>query len=92
MSDVANRCIDIIAKSKGIPADTITLASPLTSVRRASPSVPITAPIPMAPIRNPKPREPRWNTSSAKTGISTSAGMPASVAAAINANTLRTAE
>ena len=27
MSDVANRCIDIIAKSKGIPADTITLAS-----------------------------------------------------------------
>jgi acyl carrier protein len=27
MSDVANRCIDIIAKSKGIPANTITLAS-----------------------------------------------------------------
>jgi acyl carrier protein len=27
MSDVANRCIDIIAKSKGIPADSITLAS-----------------------------------------------------------------
>jgi acyl carrier protein len=27
MNDVANRCIDIIAKSKGIPPDTITLAS-----------------------------------------------------------------
>jgi acyl carrier protein len=27
MNDVASRCIDIIAKSKGIPADTITLAS-----------------------------------------------------------------
>jgi acyl carrier protein len=27
MSDVANRCIEIIAKAKGIPADTITLAS-----------------------------------------------------------------
>ena len=27
MSDVASRCIDIIAKSKGIPADTVTLAS-----------------------------------------------------------------
>ena len=27
MSDVANRCIDIIAKSKGIPAESITLAS-----------------------------------------------------------------
>ena len=27
MNDVANRCIDIIAKSKGIPADTVTLAS-----------------------------------------------------------------
>ena len=27
MNDVANRCIDIIAKSKGIPADTITPAS-----------------------------------------------------------------
>jgi acyl carrier protein len=27
MSDVASRCIDIIAKSKGVPADTITLAS-----------------------------------------------------------------
>jgi acyl carrier protein len=27
MSDVASRCIDIIAKSKGVPADTITLSS-----------------------------------------------------------------
>jgi acyl carrier protein len=27
MNDVATRCIDIIAKSKGIPSDTITLAS-----------------------------------------------------------------
>jgi acyl carrier protein len=27
MNDVASRCIDIIAKSKGIPPDTITLAS-----------------------------------------------------------------
>jgi acyl carrier protein len=27
MNDVASRCIDIIAKSKGIPSDTITLAS-----------------------------------------------------------------
>jgi acyl carrier protein len=27
MNDIANRCIDIIAKSKSIPADTITLAS-----------------------------------------------------------------
>ena len=27
MNPVANRCIDIIAKSKGIPPDTITLAS-----------------------------------------------------------------
>ena len=27
MSDVASRCIDIIAKSKGVPADTVTLAS-----------------------------------------------------------------
>jgi acyl carrier protein len=27
MNDVASRCIDIIAKSKGIPADTVTLAS-----------------------------------------------------------------
>lgn len=27
MNDIAQRCIDIIAKSKGIPADTITLAS-----------------------------------------------------------------
>jgi acyl carrier protein len=27
MNDVASRCIDIIAKSKGIPANTITLAS-----------------------------------------------------------------
>jgi len=27
MNDVAIRCIEIIAKSKGIPADTITLAS-----------------------------------------------------------------
>jgi len=27
MNHVANRCIDIIAKSKGIPPDTITLAS-----------------------------------------------------------------
>ena len=27
MNDVASRCIDIIAKSKGIPADSITLAS-----------------------------------------------------------------
>jgi acyl carrier protein len=27
MNDVASRCINIIAKSKGIPADTITLAS-----------------------------------------------------------------
>jgi len=27
MNDIASRCIDIIAKSKGIPADTITLAS-----------------------------------------------------------------
>jgi acyl carrier protein len=27
MSEVASRCIEIIAKSKGIPADTITLAS-----------------------------------------------------------------
>ncbi|HTC74995.1 MAG TPA: acyl carrier protein, partial [Edaphobacter sp.] len=27
MNDVASRCIDIIAKSKSIPADTITLAS-----------------------------------------------------------------
>jgi acyl carrier protein len=27
MNDVASRCINIIAKSKGIPADTVTLAS-----------------------------------------------------------------
>jgi acyl carrier protein len=27
MDDIATRCIDIIAKSKSIPADTITLAS-----------------------------------------------------------------
>jgi acyl carrier protein len=27
MNDIAKRCIDIIAKSKSIPADTITLAS-----------------------------------------------------------------
>ena len=27
MNDIANRCIDIIAKSKSIPANTITLAS-----------------------------------------------------------------
>jgi acyl carrier protein len=27
MSDIATRCIEIIAKSKSIPADTITLAS-----------------------------------------------------------------
>jgi acyl carrier protein len=27
MNDIANRCIDIIAKSKSIPTDTITLAS-----------------------------------------------------------------
>ena len=27
MNDIASRCIDIIAKSKSIPADTITLAS-----------------------------------------------------------------
>ena len=27
MNNVASRCIDIIAKSKGIPPDTITLAS-----------------------------------------------------------------
>ena len=27
MNDVASRCIDIIAKSKGIPQDTVTLAS-----------------------------------------------------------------
>ena len=27
MNHVASRCIDIIAKSKGIPADTVTLAS-----------------------------------------------------------------
>ena len=27
MDDIATRCIDIIAKSKGIPADSITLAS-----------------------------------------------------------------
>jgi acyl carrier protein len=27
MNDIASRCIEIIAKSKGIPADTITLAS-----------------------------------------------------------------
>ncbi|HWZ00912.1 MAG TPA: acyl carrier protein [Edaphobacter sp.] len=27
MNDIASRCIDIIAKSKGISADTITLAS-----------------------------------------------------------------
>jgi acyl carrier protein len=27
MNDIANRCIDIIAKSKGISADAITLAS-----------------------------------------------------------------
>jgi acyl carrier protein len=27
MSDTAQRCIDIIAKSKGVPPDTITLAS-----------------------------------------------------------------
>ncbi len=27
MNDVASRCIDIIAKSKGIPADTIALTS-----------------------------------------------------------------
>jgi acyl carrier protein len=27
MNDIADRCIDIIAKSKGIPANTITLAS-----------------------------------------------------------------
>ena len=27
MNDVASRCIDIIAKSKGIPPDTVTLAS-----------------------------------------------------------------
>jgi acyl carrier protein len=27
MEDIANRCIEIIAKSKSIPADTITLAS-----------------------------------------------------------------
>jgi acyl carrier protein len=27
MNDIAERCIDIIAKSKGIPANTITLAS-----------------------------------------------------------------
>jgi acyl carrier protein len=27
MNEIADRCIDIIAKSKGIPADTITLAS-----------------------------------------------------------------
>jgi acyl carrier protein len=27
MSDVASRCIDIIAKSKGVPPDTVTLAS-----------------------------------------------------------------
>ena len=27
MNDVASRCIDIIAKSKGIPANTITLTS-----------------------------------------------------------------
>jgi acyl carrier protein len=27
MRDIASRCIDIIAKSKGVPADTITLAS-----------------------------------------------------------------
>jgi acyl carrier protein len=27
MNDVSTRCIEIIAKSKGIPADTITLAS-----------------------------------------------------------------
>ena len=27
MNDVASRCIDIIAKSKGIPPDTITLAN-----------------------------------------------------------------
>jgi acyl carrier protein len=27
MSDIATRCIEIIAKSKNIPADTITLAS-----------------------------------------------------------------
>ena len=27
MNDVASRCIEIIAKSKGIPPDTITLAS-----------------------------------------------------------------
>ena len=27
MNDVASRCIDIIAKSKGIPPDTISLAS-----------------------------------------------------------------
>jgi acyl carrier protein len=27
MNDIADRCIDIIAKSKGIPASTITLAS-----------------------------------------------------------------
>lgn len=27
MNDITDRCIDIIAKSKGIPADTVTLAS-----------------------------------------------------------------
>jgi acyl carrier protein len=27
MSDTAQRCIDIIAKSKGVPPDTVTLAS-----------------------------------------------------------------
>jgi acyl carrier protein len=27
MDDIATRCIEIIAKSKGIPADTVTLAS-----------------------------------------------------------------
>jgi acyl carrier protein len=27
MDDIANRCIDIIAKSKNIPADTVSLAS-----------------------------------------------------------------
>ena len=27
MNDIASRCIEIIAKSKGIPADTVTLAS-----------------------------------------------------------------
>ena len=32
MNEIANRCIDIIAKSKSIPADTISLASTFDSL------------------------------------------------------------